>query len=316
MARKSLNRFLSAPSALFGFLATPFYFLRFFWFTLVNRSSRFLRYYPGHFASLIPSGREVGGDLERVVTSDVDNLPGIDIRADNQRQLLEEFSVFYDEFPFPDEPGPECRYYANNDFFRFYDGFVLFAMMKRYTPKRIVEIGSGFSSALVLDVNEQSFDGSLNLTFVEPYPERLYELINKGDSSQCRIIESNVQEVPQSVFSELSENDFLLIDSSHVFRVGGDLNMIFNQIIPTLPKGVIVHIHDIFWPFEYPKNITLTGRLWNECYIVRAFLQFNAAFEIVFWNDYVTRKHSDFLSSRLPQCHSNPGGSLWIRRCR
>lgn len=315
MSKSSINRFLSKPSVAFALLASPFYFVRFFWFTLIRGSARYLRYYPGHFASLIPSGREIARNQERIFNKDIDELPGIDLRHDAQLSLLKEFKDFYSDFTFPVSPSEDFRYYTDNDYFRFYDGFVLFSMLRRFQPRRVIELGSGYSSALVLDVNDRYLDNALELTFVEPYPQRLYELLADTDRTRCQIFESNVQDVSLSVFSDLSEGDMLLIDTSHVFGVGGDLHTIFNQIISNLPKGVLIHIHDIFWPFEYPKDITMTGRLWNESYIARAFLQFNSAFEIVYWNDYVGDRYADVLRENFPLCAETRGASLWIRRC-
>lgn len=316
MLKDHINRFLSKPSAMFSLFAPPFYLLRFFWFTLTRGSARYLRYYPGHFASTIPSGRQIRRNADTLFDADVGELPGIELHEQRQLTLLQSFKDYYEEFPFPANPDGNHRYYHNNNYFRFYDGFVLYAILRQMKPRRILELGSGFSSALVLDVNDRHFDNNLALTFVEPYPQRLNELIRHADRTQCEIIEKNIEDVSDKVAAHLESGDVLFVDTSHVLRIGGDLSRIFNEIIPNVPVGGIVHIHDIFWPFEYPRNVIMTGRLWNESYIARAFLQFNTSFEILFWNDFVAHRYPQQLHRDFPRCADDTGASLWLRRVR
>lgn len=314
MSKKSLIDFLAKPTAAFGLLASPFYFLRFFWFALIRRSARYLRYYPGHFASLIPDGRDMLRHREVLFNKDVDTIPGIDLRNDEQVNLLGDFTDYYAEFPFPENEDGAFRYYHGNHFYRFYDGFILYAMIRRFQPKRVTEIGSGFSSALVMDLNEREFENGLELTFIEPYPDRLNQLIREPDKVNSRIITDKIQDVGPEVFQNLKAGDMLLIDTSHVLKMGSDLSKIFFELIPRVPKGVIIHIHDIFWPFEYPEDVVLTGRLWNECYLTRAFLQFNRDFEILLFNDYLAYKHPGLLAEQFPECFASGGCSLWLRK--
>jgi hypothetical protein len=101
-----------------------------------------------------------------------------------------------------------------------------------------------------------------------------------------------------------------------VLKVGSDVAFILFQVLPLLKPGVLIHIHDMFWPFEYPKQWVLDGRAWNEDYAVRAFLQFNDHFEILFFNGYMAKFHSDQVGRKLPLCNQNPGGALWLRRTK
>ena len=126
----------------------------------------------------------------------------------------------------------------------------------------------------------------------------------------------------KETFGALAHDDILFVDSSHVARFGSDVVHLFLEVFPTLAPGVIVHVHDIFWNFEYPREWLLEGRPWNEAYLLRAFLAHNAAFEVLLFNDYVARFHWDHLASRLPIATTpapgspfrNAGVSLWMRR--
>ena len=132
--------------------------------------------------------------------------------------------------------------------------------------------------------------------------------------SLARIIAQAVQQVPLSIFEELQSNDILFIDSSHVSKTGSDVNYLYFEVFPRLGPGVVVHVHDIFWPFEYPREFIQEGHAWNEAYLIRAFLSFNANFEIIFWAPYAGEKWRDLIVNRMPVYMENTGASLWLRR--
>ena len=106
----------------------------------------------------------------------------------------------------------------------------------------------------------------------------------------------------------------LFIDSTHVAKVGSDVTTLFFDVLPTLKPGVLVHIHDVLWPFEYPRSWYLQGRSWNEAYLLRAFLQYNEEFEILLFNSFLGTHYAGDVAEILPLCAKNPGGSLWLRR--
>ena len=118
----------------------------------------------------------------------------------------------------------------------------------------------------------------------------------------------------RSVLDSLDENDFLFVDSSHVLKVGSDVGYIIFQILPRLKKGVIVHFHDVPWPFEYPKEWLGRGIIWNEAYFLRSFLQYNRAFPILYFNAYIHQFHREVLGQMMPLCLRNPGGGLWLKK--
>jgi len=124
-----------------------------------------------------------------------------------------------------------------------------------------------------------------------------------------------VQTVPVAQFKQLEANDVLFIDSSHVVKIGSDVNYLFLEVLPRLRPGVIVHIHDIFLPNEYPRAWVLEQcRFWTEQYLLQAFLSFNSDFEIVFANSYMGRRHADMMKATFPNSPWWGGGSFWMRR--
>jgi hypothetical protein len=183
-------------------------------------------------------------------------------------------------------------------------------------PKRIVEIGSGYSSMAMLDTNEYFFNNSIDLTFIEPYPERFLSLTKSGDDKYYKLIGANLQNVDLSLFEILDKDDILFVDSTHVSKTGSDVNKILFEILPILKKGVLIHFHDIFYPFEYPKEWVLgwNGFGWNEIYLIRSFLMHNKDYEIVLFNTFLEHFHEDWFAENMPLCLKDRGGSLWLRK--
>jgi hypothetical protein len=130
-----------------------------------------------------------------------------------------------------------------------------------------------------------------------------------------RIVPEPIQNVDLAMFEELAANDILFVDSTHVSKTGSDVNRIFFEILPALASGVYIHFHDIFYPFEYPMDWVYEGRAWNEAYMLRTFLQYNQAFEIVCFNTFLERFFRDFFVEHMPLCLKNTGGSIWLRKC-
>lgn len=267
---------------------------------------------PGHFYSPIPSMQ----DIETLdINEDKTHINGIDINTNSQIQLLEKFKCYYSDLLYGKTPSTHTlRYNYSNPYFGEGDAIILYCMLRHFEPKRVIEIGSGYSSALMLDTNEYFFSGSIDLTFIDPYPKRLLKLLSKEDISNNHIIQQNVQKTNLDNYLSLVENDILFVDSSHVIKAGSDVCHIIFNILPKLHKGVLIHFHDILWPFEYPKNWLKQGIAWNEAYALRAFLQHNTHYEILYFNDFISSQHKHLLQTNLPECCKNPGGSLWLRK--
>lgn len=278
-------------------------------------SDPFLRFAPpGHFYSPLPDLDFVQRHRTRLFDRSALVVPGIEINTDGQLELIRKFADYYDQLPFKEEKTGGLRYYFNNPYFSYGDAVVLYSMLRHLRPRRVIEVGSGFSSAVMLDTNDLFLAKQVAMTFVEPYPERLFSLLSDDDKRRHHIVTDIVQNVPIEDFSKLEARDILFIDSSHVAKIGSDVVHLLTYVLPRLKAGVVVHFHDIFWPFEYPESWVRDGRAWNENYLLRAFLQFNAAFKVLFFNAYLATHHEESLAKHLPLFGRNSGGSLWIEK--
>ena len=223
------------------------------------------------------------------------------------------------------------RYYFDNNAYCHSDGICLYSMIRHLAPKRIIEVGSGFSSALMHDVNDMFFklgnnpsqmttggggqlQDIIHITHIEPYPKVLARIFSPQEFANLNLHRQRLQEVPLTLFDSLESNDILFIDSTHVSKVNSDVNRLFFEILPRLKSGVYVHLHDIFYPFSYPRDWLEEKRSWNEAYILRAFLQYNTDFKIVFFNTCLNYLYPDEFAKALPLSQKNTGGSIWIRR--
>lgn len=242
------------------------------------------------------------------------NLPGIDLREVAQLTLLEEFAAYYKTLPFPEHQLPPRRYHLSNTVFSYADGITLYCMLRHAKPRRIIEVGSGYSSAAMLDTNELFFDNAITMIFIEPYPDRLLSLMRPEDRTRTTILAQRVQDVPLETFATLGPSDILFIDSTHVAKIGSDVNYLWGEVVPSLAIGVYVHVHDVPYPFEYFRDWVGRRIAWNEAYLVRAFLTFNRAYEVVFFNTFLEHFHRAWFAQHMPLCLNNTGGSLWLRR--
>lgn len=269
---------------------------------------------PGHYYSPLPSLTQVRERAARLFGDPPRTLPGIDLREQEQLALLDTLQPFYDALQFPAQRGPGFRYFYDNPSYSYSDAIFLHCMIRHARPARIVEIGSGYSSCMTIDTNERFFDGRISCTFVEPYPELLRSLLWPGDEERIAIIPREAQLVPLEILRRLEANDILFIDSTHVSKIGSDVNHLMFEVLPRLAPGVYVHLHDVFYPFEYPDEWIYEGRAWTEAYLLHAFLAHNSAFEIVLFNTFLERFHEARFRERMPLCLKNTGGSIWIRR--
>jgi hypothetical protein len=271
---------------------------------------------PGHFYSPIVNTNEAEqhiGKLESLPTPL--SVDGIHLDRDQMIQEWTNLLPFLNTAPFPASKTTEYRYTFENRSYSWGDGSVLHAMLRRYRPRRLIEIGCGWSSACAIDTVEHFFENKCEMTFIDPHPALLKSLA--GNVAQnLNIIESPVQAVPLSVFEKLGAGDFLFIDSTHVMRTGSDVCFELFEVMPRLASGVFVKIHDIFWPFEYPRYWAVDeNRSWNEIYALRAFLTGNRQWRIVFFNDYFEKVERSRIAATFPNFLKNSGGSLWLQRC-
>ena len=269
-----------------------------------------------HFYEPVPDTRELADALwERQ-----SGLVGIDLNVAEQLELLDLFASRFREGyeALPEHPtGVPHQYYTSNPNFGYVSGAVLYCMVRYFKPRRILEIGSGFSTLLLAQtvLENAGGDGDLcELTSVDPYPP---PVLSPGVPGLARLLQVKAQEVPMSEFEALKGGDILFIDSSHVLNVSSDVRYEYLEVLPRLAKGVIVHIHDIYLPAEYPREwIIKKHRFWNEQYLLQAFLTGNRDFEVIWASNYLHLEHPDRLAAAFSRYRhaTGAGGSFWIRR--
>ena len=284
-------------------------------FGAIRKKVRSLFVPPGHFYSPIVDVDQVRGRFGTMQP----NIPPAAIRIDVDAigRVWLELLPYLRDIPFPEEADPAWRYHFKNPAFSYGDASILHAMLRRFRPKRLVEVGSGYSSACSIDTIDRYLDRAVDVSFVEPYPALLLKLLGEERVARCTVHATGVQDTDPQVFTRLEAGDFLFIDSTHVMKTGSDVCHELFNVLPALKPGVFVHFHDIFWPFEYGPNwIIKENRSWNEIYGLRAFLMYNDAFEIVFFNDWFARNRRDLIENDYPEMLKNTGGSIWLRKLR
>jgi hypothetical protein len=253
--------------------------------------------------------------LAKAIWEKPSELPGIELHEDRQLRLLtEDFPRFRSEIE-PFRVGPSSApedFDLDNPFFAGTDALVLHCMVRLLRPAQILEVGSGFSTQV--SASALLRNGTGRLQCVEPYPSpRLVE----GFPGLDRLHASKVEDIGIEPFLALEAGDILFIDSSHVCRIGGDVNFLFLEVLPRLRPGVVVHVHDIYLPFEYRREwITQSHLFWTEQYLLQAFLAFNSAFEVLFANTYMAHRHGMLMAKVFPSSPWVGGGSFWMRRSR
>jgi Methyltransferase domain len=271
---------------------------------------------PGHFYSPVPNLNDIRGRADRIFRPadhlDGRDLDGLDLNAQAQLELFKTLAPLANDVAFNVRAEPDQRYYFDNPSYGLGDASIAQAFLRHLNPRRYLEVGSGWTTALALDTNDRWLQGRMHITCVEPYPHDLRRLLRPGDDVE--VIEQPVQDVPLHRFTELERDDILFIDCSHVVRTGSDAHHLITRVLPAVPSGVYVHLHDMFWPFEYPQSWVEEGRAWSEAYLLHAFLLFNSAYEIALFNDWVAYEHRDLMVREVPAMSESPGGALWIRR--
>lgn len=277
----------------------------------------------GHYYSPIPNRDEIESYFKTrpleprsgftQLTSNPGQLPEQKLDQENQFTLLQQFEKYYQEIQFPEHSNLDFRYYYEQGFFRYADAIFLSCFLRYVQPKRIIEVGSGFSTAVMLDTVEHYLDQT-QIICIEPFPERLYTLLKPHDKEKIQIIEKKVQTVPIEIFASLKSGDLLFIDSTHVVKYGNDLHFLLFDVLPHLSVGTYIHFHDIFYPFEYPMDWLKNGVYWNEAYFLRAFLAYNNSWKIFFYNTFIAATYKQFLAEKMPLCLRDTGGSLYIQR--
>lgn len=297
-------------------------YTRFIWGKPVAYKQFFTRWqkagftlYPNHYYSPIP-------DLTRLTSAQTSRragMAGIDLDTSAMLRLAESFhDRFVSEYAVFDKAtrNSDAKFFFGNGVFERIDAEILHCMIRNYRPKRLIEIGSGFSSLVTAAACElnRAEGHPVEFSLIEPYPNAFIRSTLTGVSCLHRM---GVEECPIEMFEELEEGDILFIDSSHVIRSGNDVEYEYFEIIPRLKPGVIIHIHDIFLPFRYPENwIRDEHVFWNEQYLVEAMLMHNPSFKVLWAGCHMHTECPQRLAEWFPGYDpkfSLPG-SLWMVR--
>lgn len=263
----------------------------------------------GHYYSVVPTRTDViaGCKKNKKLYS---QLPGIDFNIDEQIENLKLINKHCKDLCLPIEKQENDLYYTVNGWYPLADAQVLFSRMMTNKPRRIIEIGCGFSTGFMCDINRKYFNSSIKITCIEPNCERLMQVLGSR-SNEVELYNQTLQNSDISLFGELQENDILFIDSSHVAKINSDVLQIFYEILPALKKGVEIHFHDIFKNFEYADTWLKEGRCWNEAYFLRAFLQYNTHFKIEYFTSFM---HS-YVKENCLDFEIVPGGAnIFIKK--
>jgi len=227
-------------------------------------------------------------------------LPGIDWNAGGQLALLARLNFGQELHDVPiRKPRGKLEFYVNNENFGPGDGEIWYSIIRHFKPERIIEVGSGRSTLMaqkaIAKNRLESKAKACRHICIEPYEMPWLEQID------VQVIRSKVEDVDRNLFETLRENDILFIDSSHVIRPQGDVLVEFLEILPQLKPGVVVHVHDIFSPRDYLAEwICNRVRLWNEQYLLEAFLTFNSKYKVICALNFLHHKYYDELKSKCP----------------
>lgn len=246
-----------------------------------------------------------------------DPLTGVDLNVASQLNLLHQFRHRNELARFPHgTPTEPLGFFHGNRSFDGIDAEVLYLVLRHFRPRRVVEVGSGWSTRLILTALRQNAAEGVpgRLTCIEPYEQPWLEQLPVELHRVC------VETLPISFFADLEAGDVLFIDSSHTIRVGGDVTYLYLQVLPALKPGVLVHIHDVFLPWEYPQLYFRDLRwFWTEQFLLRAFLTFNHAYEVLLSLHYLAREHREALMEvcQVTRYPDSAACSFWLRvnRC-
>jgi predicted O-methyltransferase YrrM len=317
------TRALLATARVVDILALPFTALAAVWFKFLRHLG--FQYLPASkrallFIGILPVRDHyyepmINPKHLRHALSDVRRLPGIDMNVPEQLSLLEQFGYQQELAQFPLDQTDELKFFYHNSSFESGDAEFLYSLLRLIRPKTLIEIGSGYSTLIAhsaVDRNRTE-DGTYNCEHIciEPYEQPWLEDIG------VRVVRRRVEECGTQLFTSLKKGDVLFIDSSHVIRPQGDVVFEYLELLPVLQSGVYVHIHDIFTPRDYLQEWVVDEiKLWNEQYLLEAFLSFNNRFRVIGAVNFLTHHHPAEIASRFPVlkaeiAHREPG-SFWI----
>ncbi len=263
----------------------------------------------GHFYSPAVNPDELKANAGKLWPNHLPASPGIEWSEMAHRQVLEEMRPLAEEYDYPATSSDTTAFHDPNGLYEGLDSRMLYGFLRGLNPARMIEVGSGMSTLLAADVNTRYLGGKMDFTAIEPYPQ---DFLRERVNGLSRLIDAKVQEVTIETFTRLGAGQILFIDSSHVSKTGSDVNFLYHQVLPRLASGVIIHIQDIFLPWDYPFEWVIEERRnWNEQYLLQAMLAGSKRFEVLFANHYASR----VMPEAVEACwglHCG-GGSIWLR---
>jgi hypothetical protein len=224
-------------------------------------------------------------------------LPGVAVNLDEQAENLRSICLPYQK----EYLGNQIYWQGAKEFreaFGYLEAEALHAVIRHHRPRRVIEVGGGLSTYCTLTalrMNEKEGSGSSSLTTIEPFPSQSLRALEG-----IKLITEPVQAVPLERFAELERNDFLFIDSSHAMKPGSDVNHLILEVLPRLRSGVVVHFHDIHFPYDYPRDVLENFLHFNETSLLRAFLVFNTRIKIIFCMSYLHYERKNLLREVFP----------------
>lgn len=241
-------------------------------------------------------------------------LQGIDFNINEQLDLLAKFNYNQELLNFPLRKTQEHEFYYDNGSYCSGDAEYLYNIVRHFKPNRIIEIGSGHSTLIVRNaITKNKLDSSnynCNHICIEPYEMPWLKDI------EVELIREKVECVDKSFFQNLDSGDILFIDSSHIIRPQGDVLFEYLELLPTLKSGVLIHVHDIFTPKDYLNDWVFNQHLlWNEQYLLEAFLTFNSEFRIIGALNYLTHNYQKEFAEKCPIFAKQEGrepGAFWM----
>lgn len=244
-------------------------------------------------------------------------LPGIDWNLQGQRELLKKFQYQNELKALHRRAIEPLKYNFGNDTFRAGDSEFLYSLIRTIKPRKIIEIGSGNSTLMSLEAlqanRREDAQQNCDLICIEPFERPWLEKLD------IKLERRMVEDVDIQVFKNLSKNDILFIDSSHMMRPQGDVLTEYLRILPEIQPGVWVHVHDIFSPKDYLTEwIEDEMKFWNEQYLLEAFLSMNPHFKVVGALNYLKNHSPTEMAQAFPVYASDPAdfepGSFWLYR--
>jgi hypothetical protein len=261
---------------------------------------------PVHFYQPVPDTRALAKAPPRPSSS-----AGIKLAADAQWEFLESVvKPFTSEFAeFPAAEPSSAGYHINSNIFPALDGYAYYGVLRSYQPRLVIEIGSGASTMVALQALARN-GGASRYVVIDPYPGAAVA----GDA-RIELVRAEVESVDVALFDQLQPNDVLFVDSTHVVKTGGDVVFLLLEVLPRLRPGVLVHVHDVFLPFDYPRDLLLKRHMfWTEQYLLQAYLTENERMAVLFGSHYVASAFADRLRELLPGAWWIGGGSFWMQR--